>query len=110
MESAAFFAPRKMWRGFAIHAAKPSGWRIRPTIIALILLLGSPSGAFADLIKFRDGSRLRGKVLKQTPNEVTVQLDFGNVVVSTLEILSIEIGDRPEVPPAGSTQPGGNTS
>jgi hypothetical protein len=91
------------------HSATRCAWRTRLAAV-LICLLACPSGASADVIKFRDGSRLRGKVLKQTPNEVLVQLDFGNVIVSTVEILSIEIGDSPESPPASPAAPGGNAS
>lgn len=61
--------------------------------VLLSTLLATP--VFADIIRFKDGSRFRGTVLKRTDKEVTLRLDFGTVSFSPQDILSVE----PEPPP-----------
>ena len=46
--------------------------------------------AAADIIRFRDGTRMRGTITKRTPTEVIVQLDFGTASFAPGEIVSVE--------------------
>mgnify|MGYP001597944907 CR=1 FL=1 len=44
----------------------------------------------ADMIEFKNGMRLRGTIVKRTPTEVFVELDFGTTSFAPEEIVSIE--------------------
>lgn len=60
------------------------GW-----LVALTLALVSPS-VWADTIRFTNGTRMRGTVLKRTSTEILVKLSFGTVSFLPAEIVSIE--------------------
>ncbi len=57
--------------------------------------------ASADMIRFKNGSRFHGSVVKRTATEVLLKLDFGTASFTPEEILSIE----PETPPTTAQPP-----
>lgn len=46
--------------------------------------------AYADILEFKNGLRLRGTILKRTATEILVELDFGTTSFTPDEIVSIE--------------------
>ena len=63
--------------------------------LALMALLFSAAPVSADLIRFKDGGKLRGKVLRRSATEVIVQLEFGTMSFSPDEIIAVEEGEGP---------------
>ncbi len=59
-----------------------------------VMLLAPP--AAADVIRFKDGSRMRGTIVKRTASEVIVQLDFGTMSFAPTDIISVEPEPEPE--------------
>ena len=68
--------------------------QMRPMFLVGILLAlagGLPGPQVeAEIIQFKNGMRLRGTILKRTPTEIFVQLDFGTTSFTPEEIVSIE--------------------
>ena len=68
-------------------------------LLALGVILVSPSAAWADLIHLKAGGTLKGKILKRTASEVVVQLDFGTISFTPAEIAGVDPEPLPEPQP-----------
>ncbi len=62
-------------------------------LFAMIFALTVSNASFADVIKFKDGTELEGKILQKTNTEVVIQFDFGTSTFKPSEIISIEKGN-----------------
>ena len=56
--------------------------------VAVTVLAADPSAA--DIICFKDGTKMRGTLIKRTSTEVIVKLDMGTVSFAPNEIVSVE--------------------
>jgi len=82
----------------------------RLAILALVCLLAAPATpAAADIIHQYGGGKLRGEIVKETPDEVTIRTRVGVVVISREEIERIEKGPQGkedlDAPPAAPPAP-----
>jgi hypothetical protein len=66
--------------------------RLRGALTAAVLILGLARLCAADVIVFRDGRRLEGKIVGETEESLTVQVKYGEVVVPKRNVASIEKG------------------
>ena len=74
--------------------------RRKTQLIAVFTCLWFSLPAIADIIRFQDGTEMRGKVIKKTEQEMVIQFDFGTMTFQPGEIRSIE--EEKDVPmPAG---------
>ena len=78
-------------------------------VVGFVAVVLCSATASADLIRFKDGSTFRGKVVKRTATEAIVQLDFGTMSVAPGDIVGIEEDAPPEqqvnaptIPPAAT--------
>lgn len=90
-------------------------------VLALVLAAGVCQ---ADVIRFKDGSTLKGRVVKRTSERIVVQFEFGTMEFTPEEIVSVEdeplevptnavaeppapalVSDRPGPPPASAEPP-----
>ncbi|MBI4341723.1 MAG: trypsin-like peptidase domain-containing protein [Candidatus Omnitrophica bacterium] len=53
----------------------------------------------ADTLRFKDGTKMRGTVIKRTPTEVIVQFEFGTMKFSPGDIVGVEDELEPEQQP-----------
>ncbi len=63
-------------------------WTKLPAALALLALLAA--GARADVIHYKDGRRLEGRITARTSTELTVQTDFGTIKVPLSKVERIE--------------------
>jgi len=70
--------------------------------LAAVLVWMIAPHAFADIIEFKDGQRLRGTVTKRTPAEVTIQFDFGTTSFAPQDIVAITPEPASAVTPAAA--------
>lgn len=70
---------------------------MRAQLVAFGILASSVIGlpASADVIRFKDGTRLRGTIVKRTPTEVIVQFDYGKASFAPTDIIEV-IPEEPE--------------
>lgn len=66
--------------------------RLCGVLIAAALVLGLAQPSAADVIVFRDGRRLEGKITKETEESLTLQVKYGEVVIARRNIASVEKG------------------
>jgi len=76
--------------------------RPQPIAVGALALLLLPVAAAADTIRFKDGTKMRGTIVKRTASEVLVQLDFGTMSFAPGDIVAIE----PEPEPAAEASAG----
>ncbi|PIQ83872.1 MAG: hypothetical protein COV75_05280 [Candidatus Omnitrophica bacterium CG11_big_fil_rev_8_21_14_0_20_63_9] len=73
-------------------------------LCVLLVLLGAAPSASADLILFRNGTALRGKVIKRSATDVVIQFDFGTANFRPDEIAEIQ-PEEPEDEEPAAAQP-----
>ena len=66
--------------------------RLCRVLIAAALVLGLARTSGADVVVFRDGRRLEGKIVKETEESLTLRVKYGEVVVPKRDVASIERG------------------
>jgi hypothetical protein len=57
-----------------------------------VLVLGLARASRADVVVFRDGRKLEGKIIKETEESLTLRVKYGEVVVPKRDVSSIERG------------------
>ena len=73
-------------------------------ILAMAFMLADP--ADAAMIRFKNGTQLRGTIVQRTATEVVVQFDFGTMSFTPDEIIAVEEEEEPPVPaPAAAESP-----
>lgn len=65
---------------------------LRSILLPLAMLLGLTVLAAADVVVTRDGRRIEGTIVAETPTEVRVRTRLGEVTVPRAEVVSIERG------------------
>ena len=70
---------------------------MRTQLVAFGILASSVVGlpVWADVIRFKDGTRLQGTIVKRTPTEVIVQFDYGKASFAPADIIEV-IPEEPE--------------
>lgn len=76
-------------------ASTPPIWR---TVRLMTVVLLMAQAASADIIQFKDGTRMRGTIVKRTSTDVTVKLEFGMVSFAPHEIVAVEPEELSESP------------
>jgi S1-C subfamily serine protease len=66
----------------------------------MLITLVASLPASADVIRFKDGTRLRGAIVKRTPTEVIVQFDYGKASFAPADIIEV----IPEEPKAEESE------
>ncbi|MCU0723122.1 MAG: hypothetical protein MUC63_05850, partial [Planctomycetes bacterium] len=80
-------------------------------LLALVLALAVSPGARADEILLNNGNVLEGEIVKETPDEVVIKTEFGEMKVRRAQIKSIRritlpsAGTKPAEPPAPAFDP-----
>ncbi len=62
-------------------------------------MFGGTLSASADIILFKNGTRMRGTITKRTPTEVIAELEFGSASFTPDEIVAVEAEVEAETPP-----------
>ena len=75
-------------------------------LLALAIGLAPADPAGAALIRFKNGTQMRGTIVQRSPTEVVVQLDFGTVSFTPDEIVAVEeeTSAAPEAPAPAPAQ------
>lgn len=77
---------------------RPTCW-LRAAGVLTFTLLAHPGQG--DILRFKNGTRLRGTIIKRTSTELTVQLPFGTTTFAVGDIVAVE----PEEPPLPDLEP-----
>jgi S1-C subfamily serine protease len=76
---------------------------IRAVSLGVLSLLLATQPAAADMIRFKDGTTMRGTVTKRSPTEIIVEFDFGTMSFAPGDIVAVEAEPTPE--PAAEAEP-----
>ncbi|MBU4128655.1 hypothetical protein L6386_06795 [bacterium] len=60
------------------------------SIIIFVLIMLPSHSAWADIIHLKSGGRIEGKVIKKTEDKITIETNYGSLILNRNQITSIE--------------------